>query len=105
MVKFKVEWSVEARLDLLDQLEYYNQRNKTTTYSRKLYTKINKSINLISKNPKLGIKTDIDTVRALITDNYQIIYEIFEKQILIVMVWDCRRNPDDKVIDRHRKHQ
>jgi toxin YoeB len=103
MVKHKIEWSVEARLDLLNILEYYIQRNETSTYSRKLYTKINKSVKLISKNSKLGTKTDIDSVRALVTDNYQIIYEIFEKQILIIMIWDCRRNPEDKVIDKRRK--
>lgn len=103
MVKHKIEWSVEARLDLLNILEYYIQRNETSTYSRKLYTKINKSVKLISKNSKLGTKTDINSVRALVTDNYQIIYEIFEKQILIIMIWDYRRNPEDKVIDKRRK--
>ncbi len=31
MAKFKIEWSIEARLDLLDILEFYINQNGTTT--------------------------------------------------------------------------
>ena len=44
MVKFKIEWFVEARLDLIDILEFYINQNGTATYSIKLNSKINKSI-------------------------------------------------------------
>jgi|SRR3989304_1681647 len=103
MAKFKIDWSIEARLDLIDILEFYIKRNGTSTYSIKLNAKINKSIKLLSKNPYLGTKTDYDSVRALITGDYQIIYEIFEQLILIIMIWDCRRDPEDKVIDQRIK--
>jgi plasmid stabilization system protein ParE len=103
MVKYKVEWSIEARLDLLDILDFYYQRNGNVNYSRKLNSKINKSLNLAAKNPLIGLQTDIESVRAIITGDYQIIYEIIEKTILIVMVWDCRRNPDDKIISPRTK--
>jgi plasmid stabilization system protein ParE len=36
MAKYKIEWSIEARLDLIDILEYYIERNKSATYSKKL---------------------------------------------------------------------
>jgi hypothetical protein len=35
MVKYKVEWSVEARLDLIDILEFYITRNKSALYSKR----------------------------------------------------------------------
>jgi len=98
MAKYKVEWSIEARADLLDILDFYFQRNGNAIYSQKLYSKINKSINLVVKNPTLGLATDMESVRALVNGNYQIIYEIIETTILIVMIWDCRRNPKDKTI-------
>ena len=101
MAKYKVEWSFEARLDLIDILEFYRIRNKSSLYSKKLNYKINKSIKLISKNPLIGLHSQIDTVRALITGDYQIIYEIFDNVILIIMIWDCRRDPEDKILD-HR---
>ncbi len=99
MVRFKVEWSLEARLDLIDILEFYIKRNGNSTYSRKLFATINKIIRLLSNNPYLGKKTDDPSIRALVTGDYQIIYEITDKMILIVMIWDCRRDPEDKIIN------
>ena len=103
MVKYKVEWSIEARLDLIDTLEFYINRNGNAIYSKKLNAKIEKSIKLISKNPFLGTPTDYDSVRAMITGDYQIIYEIFNQLVLVVMIWDCRRDPEDKVIIQRLK--
>lgn len=96
----KIEWSSDAKDDLLDILNFYIERNKSNTYSIKLNNKINKSLQQIAKNPILGLKTDYDSVRALIVSDYQIIYEIFEQLILVIMIWDCRRNPDDKKIGK-----
>ena len=39
MAKYKIEWSIEARLDLIDILEYYLERNKSVVYSNKLNSK------------------------------------------------------------------
>jgi len=103
MAKYKIDWSIEARLDLIDILEFYRIRNKSSLYSKKLNTKINKSIKLINKNPLIGLQSQIASVRALITGDYQIIYEIFDNLILIIMIWDCRRDPEDKVLDQRIK--
>ena len=99
MAKYKIEWSIEARLDLLDILEFYIERNKSTAFSNKFNTKIVRSIKLIGQYPLIGLKTEIDSVRALITGDYQIIYEIHDQLIIIVMIWDCRRDPEDTIID------
>ena len=98
MVKYKINWSLEARLDLYDILTFYLERNGNSLYSKKIQSLIKRGIIHISKNPYIGIQTDYDSVRALITFDYQIIYEIVDKVILIVMIWDCRRNPNDKRI-------
>jgi plasmid stabilization system protein ParE len=103
MARFKIDWSLEARLDLLDILEYYIKRNGTATYSRKINSKINRSIKLLSKNQYLGTQTEYDSVRVLVTGDYQIIYEIFNQLILIIMIWDCRRDPEDRIIDKRMK--
>jgi len=103
MAKYKIEWSTDARSDLLDILDFYIRRNNNAIYSKKLNAGINKSAKLLSRNPLLGMKTDYDAVRTLITDEYQIIYEIFNQLILIVMIWVCRRYPDDKKIVKRIK--
>jgi len=103
MVKYKVEWSIEARLDLLDILNFYVDRNKSAAYSRKLRSRINNSIKLISKNPLIGLQTQIVSVRAFISADYQVIYEIIDDLILVVMIWDCRRDPEEKVLESRVK--
>jgi plasmid stabilization system protein ParE len=103
MVKFKIEWSVDARLDLIDILEFYVKQNGTTTYSFKLNSEIDKTVKLLSKNPALGINTNYDSVRTFVNGNSQIIYEIFDQLILIIMILDCRRNPEEKKIGKRIK--
>jgi plasmid stabilization system protein ParE len=100
MAKYKIEWSTEARLDLIDILEFYINRNKSASYSIKINSLINKSLKIILKNPLIGLESQIESVRALITGDYQIIYEISDHMILIVMIWDCHRDPGDKIIDQ-----
>ena len=103
MAGIKVEWSIEAKSDLIDILDFYIRRNGNAIYSKKLNSRINISISLLAKKPFLGKQTEDPSVRALITGDYQILYEVFDKLILIIMVWDCRRAPEDKVIDRRKR--
>lgn len=103
MAQHKIVWSIEAKNDLTAILEFYIFRSGTSVYSKKLNSKINRSIRLLSKNPFLGVRTDDPDIRALITSDYQIIYEVFEKIILIIMIWDYRRDPEDRIIDTRRK--
>ena len=103
MAKYEIDWSIEARLDLIDILEYYNKRNKSSLYSKKLNSKINRSTKLITKNPLIGLQSEIESIRALITGDYQIIYELSDNLILITMIWDCRRDPEDKILDHRIK--
>ena len=103
MVKPKIEWLVEAKLGLKDILGFYVERNGSATYSQKLHRKFNKSVQLIAKNPFIGTQTDFSKVRTLVTDDYQIIYELFDHEILIIKIWDCRRNPADKRIGQRIK--
>ena len=100
MAKFKIEWSAEARLDLFDILNFYFERNQSTAYSKKLNIKINRSLRLIQQNPLIGLKSQVKDVKTLITGDYQLIYGISENTILIVMIWDCRRDPGEMIIDR-----
>ncbi len=103
MVQRKIIWSVEARLDLFDILDFYIKRNGSAVYSKKLNLRFQKSVQLISKNPFIGSQTDFDLVLTLINDEYQIVYEILDQFILIILIWDCRRNPEDKRIGTRLK--
>jgi hypothetical protein len=70
MVRIKIEWSLEARFDLLDVLQFYIQRNGNSICSRKLYSQIKKNIRLLDKNTFLGKQSEDQYVLALITGDY-----------------------------------
>lgn len=53
-------WSKEASEDLIQILDYWNERNKSTEFSIKLYTQINDTIALVIHYPVLGRKTDFE---------------------------------------------
>lgn len=101
MARYQIEWSAEARLDLFDLLNFYLERNGNAVYSRKLNAEIRKSVKIISKNPFTGIKTSNESAFIIFTGNYQIIYKVIDLTIVIVMIWDSRRNPENKTTLNH----
>lgn len=94
MAKRKIVWSHRARIRLYAILEFYAERNKSKSYSAKLYAKFIKQINLLNKYSNLGMKTEIEAVRGLIVDDYIIYYVISNEIIVIHTIWDSRQNPD-----------
>jgi plasmid stabilization system protein ParE len=98
MAKRKIIWSHKARIKLTEILDYYYERNKSKTYSIRLQKEIQKSIRLLVKQPSLGIKTDDQSIRALIIGDYIIFYESAKDQIIIHSLWDCRQNPEDIIL-------
>lgn len=98
MAKRKIIWSHKAKIKLSEILEFYYQRNKSKTYSQKIYREIQKSLRLLKKQPRLGLKTDDVTVRALILGDFVIFYEFNKAEIVVHTLWDCRQNPNDLII-------
>jgi plasmid stabilization system protein ParE len=43
----------------------------------------------------MGRKTNVENVHIQIVRQYLIVYKIQNEEILIVRIWDGRRNPDD----------
>jgi plasmid stabilization system protein ParE len=98
MVKRKIVWSNRAKIRLFAILDFYIVRNNSKTYSIKLQKLISKEVNLLLKQPDLGLKTSEDTTRGLIIENYIVYYEITDDKIIIHTIWDSRQNPDNKII-------
>jgi len=70
MARRKIIWSHRAKIRRFEILEFYIDRNKSKTFSKKLNDQFNKAIRLLTKYPNMGIKTDIDVVRGLIIDKF-----------------------------------
>lgn len=103
MARYTIEWSIDARVDLMDIIQFYIDRNGSSTYSRKINLTINKIVNKLKSNPLLGIRTDYESVRILNAGDFQIVYEIFDRIVLVILIWDCRRNPEDRQISNRIK--
>ena len=95
MAKKRIIWTKEARLDFKATLQFYTERNNSSVYSRKLADEILQIIEKLQNNFFLGRQTSDSDVRVLIKGTFSIFYEIKEKVILILVVWDSRRNPDE----------
>jgi plasmid stabilization system protein ParE len=98
VAKRKIIWSARSRVRLYAILDFYIERNKSKSYSIKLYRLISKEVKLLQKYPELGLKTTDGSIRGLIIENYILYYEIAEDTIIIHTIWDNRQDPASKLI-------
>jgi plasmid stabilization system protein ParE len=98
LVRRKIIWSHRAEIKLFKILEFYSERNTSRKYSKKLYQKLNKELKILLKQPDIGIKTELESIRGLIIDDYILFYEFSNEIITIHTIWDCRQNPDNLII-------
>ena len=85
-----VVWSQNAKNDLKRIKKFYDTRNQSSTFSKKLLKTFRDSAKLIENFPLLSIPTEYDGVRGFVILEYIIFYEILSELILILIVWDLR---------------
>jgi plasmid stabilization system protein ParE len=98
MAQRKIVWSHTAEIKLFQILDFYVERNGSAAYSKKIYKKIRKELTLLLTHPEIGFRTDIDSVRGLIVDNFVLYYEQAADLLIVHTLWDCRQNPDDLIV-------
>jgi toxin YoeB len=94
MAKREVIWSIRAKNDRLKILEFWIENNKSALYSRKLNILFKEATNFISEYPTVGKQTDDKDVRFKIVRDYLMFYEINESAVVILTIFDSRRNPE-----------
>ncbi len=90
----EVIWSLKAQESRKDILTYWNNRNKSNIYSIKLNQLFKETIHLITVFPHSGRLTDIENIRFRFVRDYIIVYEESQREIIILLIWDSRQNPD-----------
>jgi addiction module RelE/StbE family toxin len=90
----QIIWSLKAQDDRKEIFTYWNNRNKSKAYSKKLNELFKEGIKLISRFPQIGRPTEIENVRIKVIRDYLIVYEETPDQIHILTIWDGRRDPD-----------
>jgi len=91
----RVTWSRKAKEDRRKILEYWEERNGDKIYSRKLAKQFREKVKYIVQYNYIGTETDIEDVRMTVCGNYLLFYEIDEKYVKILTVWDSRRDPEE----------
>ena len=91
----RVVWTETARKARRKILEYWIIRNRSKTYSQKLSVLFKEKIQLLATQNYVGKPTDFNEVRGTLVTHFTIFYKITSDQIIIVGIWDNRRNPND----------
>jgi toxin YoeB len=89
----KIVWTSFAKESKYSIFLYWNQRNKSTTYSRKLNTLFQESLKQIIKFPGSSVQSNNSNVRIKIASHFELIYHISDTQITVLDIWDTRQNP------------
>ena len=90
----KITWSQYASRDRIEIIKYWNSRNKSTEYSKKLRVLFQNAINTIQIFPHIGEIINQNEVRVKLVRDYYIVYKEYAEFIRIIAIWDCRQNPE-----------
>jgi len=94
MVK-RIVWTNTARRARREILEYWKKNNGSSAYSKRLSNLFRIKIALLQTDHYLGKPTDFKDVRVSLVSHFSIFYKVWEEEIIIVGIWDNRRDPGD----------
>lgn len=83
--------------NLEEILQFFDERNGSDRFSKKLMKMILKQTSLLKTMPEIGRQTDFPGVRILFVDRYGIEYQIRDKVILIIDIYSCQTDPEARV--------
>ncbi len=97
MKKYNIEYSLDAKQDLIEIKQYIKYNLQEPEIAQKLILKIRKEISTLKNNPEIYTIIDDDIIkkleiRKLIIDNYIVFYRIKNNNIQIVRIMYGRRN-------------
>ena len=92
MVK-RIVWTVKAKSELLEILQYWINRNQSKTFSIKLNNLIEEQLHLIARFPGIGRATDIPNVNVKVVHKYLLYYEVMEEILVVLTIRHKSQNP------------
>jgi len=94
MAQRTVVWTDTAKLQRRKIFEYWNGRNGSTRYSKKLLKFIQARVQQLIEHPLSGKETEIDGVRITSLGHFSIVYRTTETQLVVIGFWDTRQDPE-----------
>ncbi|MBP0904441.1 type II toxin-antitoxin system RelE/ParE family toxin [Mariniflexile gromovii] len=93
MAKRNVIWTRTADIQFVGILEYWVNRNKSKTYSKKLMKLVSERTKQIAEQPSIFKATNVKDTRVASLGNFSIFYKFNDKELIITAFWDNRQNP------------
>ena len=90
----QIEWTERSIDQLLEILNYWELRNGSRIYSLKLYQIILEALEVLSKYPESGQRTDNSKLRKKTVKDYFIYYTIDESHLTVIAISDMRRSKE-----------
>lgn len=93
---YKILWTANALLELKETYSYL-EFNWTERELRNLSIELEKTLNIISKNPKLFQESETKSVRRVVVKKYNTLYyreNDISKVVEILAFFSNRQNPD-----------
>ena len=95
MERKKVIWVKKAKHQLFSIMDYNDEQNKSDFYSLKVEREIRKKLLKLDFSVSLPQKTSLENVYYFTYNHISILFSFNDEFIIILMVWDDRRNPKD----------
>jgi len=95
----QIVWSAKAESQLMATLAFYNSRNGSTRYSKRIITALKQLQIIIQHNPLVGHQADLTfeyECRVVHLKHFNLYYSLVEgSKIVVLMFWDTRRGNFD----------
>ena len=93
MAELALLWTKTALAQRNHIFKYWNKRNKSTEYSKRLLTVINERTKLVLSFPEIGREVEFGNHRTIPLEHYSIFYKKVENKIVITAFWDNNQSP------------
>ena len=87
MDELKIIWTKIAISQRNEVFAYWNKRNKSTDFSKKINLLIYEKIDLLKNFPLTGVEIQNEDARILHFHNYSLVYKISQSEIYILAFW------------------
>ncbi|MDP2454521.1 MULTISPECIES: type II toxin-antitoxin system RelE/ParE family toxin [unclassified Kaistella] len=86
-------WTEKAKKELFEILKYWNNRNKSKSFSLRLNNLVEEQLSLITEFPKIARATDIPNVNVKVVHKYLLYYEIVDDVLYVLTFRNGSKNP------------
>jgi len=93
MAKRAVVWTRTADIQFVGVLQFWVEKNKSNSYSKKLIGLVSERTEQIAKNPFLYKPADFKDTRVAFMGHFSIYYKVFDDRIIVTAFWDSRQDP------------